>query len=536
MTTRGAGGNRAIRPDEVVLLRVEQLAAMTLGDTLRWQATHNADRPALLAQDLTWSWAALDAEVDRLAGLLWAVGVRPGDAVGFLLTKRPEVVSGFLACARIGAIMAPINFKMQPDRVRFQIETAGLRTLLHEPQFDALLDALGPARPPRERVLGVGGLGEHAGVDAAAGAAPAPEVPVQPEQLCYYNYTSGTTGHPKGACASHANIQINGLTAFDRPGVEGLGFGPEHVFLGMFSVFAHPHELFHRSLLCGGAFVIVDSLSPRLIAEAIEHHRVSWMMAVPSFYEMLLDHVEDGRHDLSSLRVLESGGAWVSADTLARLESKFSAAFMPVWGSTETTGVAIAMRPDRPRRPGATGRVLAGYEAQLVDAQGRVVPPGEVGELVVRGPAVVSGYVNQPEETERLFHDGWYWTQDLLREDGEGFLHFVGRRSEMLKIGGIRVYPLEIEQVLVQHPEVRGAVVVRAEERIRGEIPRAILELREGSTLTHRELQRWCRERLEGYKIPRIVEFWRALPRLPNGKVDKSAVLAEPARPDRDDR
>jgi long-chain acyl-CoA synthetase len=328
--------------------------------------------------------------------------------------------------------------------------------------------------------------------------------------------------------ASHRHIMFNALTAFDRPGHDGLGFDGDHVFLGMFSVFAHPHELFHRSILCGGAFVIMDSLSPRVIASTIERFCVTWMMAVPSFYEMLLDHADDGGSDLGSLVILESGGAFVTSETLHRLEQRFGASFMPVWGSTETTGVAIALRPDRSRRPGCTGRPVQGYDIRIVDTQGRDVQAGAVGEMIIRGEAVVSGYVNNADETALLFKDGWYWTRDLMCWTDDGYISFVGRRSEMLKIGGIRVYPLEIERVLMTHPDVRTAVVVRAEERIRGEIARAVVQLVSGADLSVPRLRRYCRDRMAVYKVPRLIEFWDEIPLMANGKIDKKAVLAVP--------
>ena len=344
------------------------------------------------------------------------------------------------------------------------------------------------------------------------------DVQVHGPEPCSLNVTSGTTGRPKGALTTHDNIIEQALTAF---GDEGLGFRDDEVFLGMFSVFAHPHELFHRSLVCGGSFVIMDSLNPRVIAETIERFQVTWMMAVPSFYEMLLDHATA---DMSSLRVLESGGAYVSAGTLERMEERFGAAFMPVWGSTETTGVALALRPDRPRRPGATGMPVKGYEIRIVDRHGRECAAGEPGEMLVRGPSVVSSYLGDDEETARCFQDGWYHTSDLVSRAEDGFIDFVGRKSEMLKIGGIRVYPLEIEKVLKDHPQVRDVVVVRADDRIRGEVARAVIEPVTGHTLNIRKVQAYCRDRLAPYKVPRLVEFWEEIPKLPNGKIDKRAV------------
>jgi long-chain acyl-CoA synthetase len=357
----------------------------------------------------------------------------------------------------------------------------------------------------------------------------APEV--HPDSPCYLNYTSGTTGRPKGAITTHRNILANGESTIDA-----MGFTEQDTFLGMFSVFAHPHELFHRSRVLGSPCVMLDTLSPRVVASAVERFGVTWMMAVPSFYEMMLDHHggQDG-HDLSSLRVLEAGGAYVGGEALARLEARCPGRFMPVWGCTEATGVALVNGPDE-RKDGATGRAVPGYEIRIVDDRGRPMETGEVGEMILRGEAVASGYIANPEETAKLYRDGWYRTQDLVRQDADGWYHFVGRKSEMLKIGGIRVYPLEIEKVLKDHPDVRDAVVVRAEERVRGEVARAVVSTVSGSGLSVRSLQTYCRERLAAYKVPRIVEFWAEVPKMPNGKIDKVAVVAVEPDPCRDER
>lgn len=513
---------------------------LTLGEALERTALQHGPRPALLSEARSLTWAELDQEVNRLCGLLLEMGLERGDAVGFVINKRPEVVTGFLAVARLGGIMVPVNFKLSPDALVALFDSAAIRFLLVEPAHEALLGQLGPLRPPPERIVAVGGPLSDGGVPYARATEHAPAPPlalVGPDDPCYYNYTSGTTGRPKGAVTTHRNILANALST-----IEGLGFREDDVFLGMFSVFSHPHELFHRSLLVGGAFAIVDSFSPRVILEAIARWRVSWMMAVPSFYEMMLDYGElrasEGRPapDTSSLRVLEAGGAYVGAEAVTRMEARFpGATFVSVWGSTEATGVAIANGPAE-RRPGATGRPLEGYRLRVVDESDQDVAPGEVGELLLRGEALARGYIRNPEETASLFKDGWYHTRDLVRVDEDGYVYFTGRRSEMLKIGGLRVYPLEIEEVLRRHPEVRDVVVVGAHDRVRGEIARAILTTVAGSDLDTKGARAWCRSELATYKVPRIFEFWRELPRLPNGKVDKRAVLAVPPDPTRDER
>jgi long-chain acyl-CoA synthetase len=506
----------------------------TLGAVLRTTAASCGEEPALLSDKRSLSWKQLDEEVDRLAGYLVSIGVEPGDPVGFLITKRPEVVTGFLACARIGAVYSPINFKLHPDHIRDQFETANIKTVFTETQFDDLLKGVLPLLPDPRKIIYIEGPGKYgqSHYGEVADAAPLRNGPhVHPDSPCYYNYTSGTTGRPKGAVTTHRNILANGLAT-----IQSLGFEKDDVFLGMFSVFAHPHELFHRSLMLGGPFVILDTLSPRIVAAAVERFGVTWMMAVPSFYEMMLDHHDaDSGHDLSSLRNLEAGGAYVGGEALARLESRCAGRFLPVWGCTEATGVALANGPAE-RRDGATGRAVPGYEIRIVDDRGRTVEIGAVGEMILRGESVANGYIANPEETAKLYRDGWYHTQDLMRQDEDGWFHFVGRKSEMLKIGGIRVYPLEIEKVLKDHPEVRDVVVVRAEERVRGEVARAVVSTIAGSQIQVRTLQTYCRERLAAYKVPRIVEFWAEVPKMPNGKIDKVAVVAVEPDPCRDER
>lgn len=522
------------------------LSTLSLSDALRRAARKWPTRRAMIGETHTWTWAELDALVDRVALMFEDAGIRPGDAVGFVLVKRPEVVVGFLACARIGAIQAPVNFKLHPDQVRDQFVTAKIRAVVTEPQFDTLLHYLLPQLPNPKQIIYCDTTQSHGGPGAHGPLGKHGEGRWDenrwfesgrsahisgPDDVCYYNYTSGSTGRPKGAPTTSRNIIENGVAT-----AAGLGFREDDVYLGMFSVFAHPHELFHRSILFGGAFVVVDTLSPRHVAEVIAHHGVTWMMAVPSFYEMLLDYMAGNAHPLPSLRVLEAGGAYVSAETLARMEEQFKAHFLPVWGCTEATGVGLGMPADGARRPGSTGKPIPGYDVVVVGEDGSRLGPGETGELWIRGPAVVSGYVNMPDETAAAFQNGWYATSDLVRVDEDGFVFFTGRRSEMLKIGGIRVFPLEIELVLAQHPDVKDVVVVRAEERLRGEVPRAILTTVPGSTLTFRKVQAYCRERMALYKVPRIVEFWSEIPKLPNGKIDKKAVIARPIDSRRDER
>ncbi len=517
-------------PSTVTIPDLRAFSRLTLGETLSVTRAHFPNNVAMRFEDRSWTWAELDDEVNRVARLMQSLGVAPGDPVGLWMNKRAEVVTAFLAAARLRAVAVPFNFKLNLDKLLYQFHQLGVAVLFTQAEHIRDVEACVELLPDSHRVVVI--------EDEVAGNRFTPysahlqhsvetvDMGARPEDVVYLNYTSGTTGYPKGAVTTHEMIQWNAISS-----IETLGTRHEDVFLCMFSVFAHPHELFHRPMLLGGTLCLVDSLNSHHIAKAIDQYQVTWVMAVPSFYEMLLDHMESGAARLSSLRVLEAGGAHVPKETLYRLEERFGAKVLPVWGSTETTGVGVASSEAVGRKPGTMGRPARYYEIKVVDEEGRTVPPGETGEMVVRGPGVVTGYYRDEEETKTHFKEGWYHTNDLVAIDEDGFFTFQGRRNEMMKIGGIRVFPLEIELVVRQHPKVADVVVVRAEEKLRGEIARAVVILKAGETCSASEIKAWCRTHLALYKVPRVVEFWAAVPRTPAGKVDKKAIVATPIHP-----
>ena len=506
------------------------LTRLTLGETLSHVAARSPDRPAILCDDRTIAYGEWEDLSLRVANLLVEMGVPEGGRVGLWMDKRPEVPIVFMGCARARAVAVPINFKLPHVKRLFQVDRFGLSMIFtqrsHLPDVERVLSDL-PAkqRLPGARIIVIDadeGDGPFSDWSAVV-AAPASEPPRNPrvDDLVYLNMTSGTTGRPKAAITTHEMIQWN-----TRSSIETLGFRSDDAFLCMFSVFAHPHELFARPLAVGGRFTLVDSLNARIVARAVERHRLTWIMAVPSFYEMLAERAAGTGADLSSLRMLEAGGAHLPPEAYGRISRKIGAPLVPVWGSTETSGVGIAQRVQGVRTPGSMGFIARHYEASVVREDGCIAGADELGELWMKGPAVVAGYHGDEEETTRHFVDGWYRTDDLVRRAADGEFTFCGRRSEMMKIGGIRVFPLEIELTLRAHPAVAEAVVVRAEETLRGEIARAVVVLRDRVTV--RELRDHCRAHLALYQVPRMIEIWDEIPRNPAGKVDKQAIVATP--------
>ncbi len=503
---------------------LERLPRRTLGACLRSTAAADPRRPAIRWEDVTLTYGEWDRWADRVAQHLIAIGVRPCDRVGLWLDKRWELPVAFLGITRARAVAVPVNFKQPAPAQRTQVQRFGFAAVVtqaaHLAEVEQVLDLL----PSVERVVLIDGEpppGASTWDDVAAAPATPPELGETADDVAYLNLTSGTTGQPKAAVTTHAMIQWN-----TRSSVETLGYRGDDVLLCMFSVFAHPHELFARPLALGGCLALVDSLNVRAVARAAERHGVTWIMAVPSFYEMLAEHVAGARADLSRLRCLEAGGAHLPPEAYARLSRVLAAPVRPVWGSTETTGVAVAQPEGAAATPGTMGRPCRHYEVRVVDRGGAETAAGEVGEMWVRGPAVVDGYWEDPTETARHFQGGWYHTEDLVRRAQDGTLTFCGRRSEMMKVGGIRVFPLEIELVLRTHPAVADVVVVKVDEPLRGEVPRAVVVPRPGADPDPRELRDHCRAQLALYQLPRIIEIWDAIPRTPAGKVDRAAVAA----------
>ena len=511
---------------------IPTLTEQTLGEALSTMAGRKPDHPAILWEDSVVSYAEWDSLADRFAGWIVAAGVPEGGRVGMWLDKRPELVAAFIGVARARCVAVPINFKLPEDKRQYQVQGFGVSVLLTQRSYLGEVEQLLAALPEdaaisRTRVIVVDDPqpdGGHAcWNDVLAAPAGAPDRHPQVDDIVYLNMTSGTTGRPKAGITTHAMIQWN-----TRSSIETLGITGDDVFLCMFSVFAHPHELFARPLALGGTMALADSLNARAVARSIERHRVTWVMAVPSFHAMLAERAAGTGADLSCLRMLEAGGAHLPPEAYARISDRLGAPLVPVWGSTETTGVGVAQRIDGVLSPGSMGYVARYYEARVVDEAGRDVAAGEIGELWMRGPAVVSGYFGDDRETEAHFADGWYRTDDLVRRAADGELSFCARRSEMMKIGGIRVFPLEIELALQTHPDVAEAVVVRADEKLRGEIARAVVVPRAGADLTPKQLRAHCRDRLALYQVPRIIEIWEEIPRTPAGKIDKKAIIATP--------
>ncbi len=497
---------------------------MTLVEALERHARDIPEKPAIIFHDTRIDYRELNETANRLASSLLEMGLQKGDRVGLMLPKIPELIIGFLAAAKSHGVAVPINYELTDEDISAILRRISPRYLVtHSSLLDLAFRSVskGSSIP----IIAVGdtdkkclawnevlkrGNTKNQGLDIKTG------------DVAYLNYTSGSTGSSKGAVTTHANIYWNTLAS-----VDALKLTRDDVHLCMFAPFAHPHEIFARPLYLGGTMVLVDKIFPKTLAEAISHHKVTCMMGLAPIYENLLEVLEHKVYDVSSLRIPESGGMYTRNELIVKFRKKLGAPIIPVWGSTETTGIALANRPGERMPQDSVGKPCATYEVKIVDDNGNELPAGEIGEMIFQGPAVVQGYYHSTGESDACFRNGWYCSGDLGKKDAEGYFYFMERKSGMMKVAGLKVYPQEIERTLMNHPGIQEAAVISVKDRLRGEVPKAMIVTRNGRALTEKDVLRFCRERLAHYKLPKIVEIRASLPKTGSGKINKKALHLE---------
>ncbi len=494
----------------------------TLFDMLRNCVARHPEKTAIVHGSTRMSYATLYEKTLSAAGFLQNAGLRKGDRIGLLLNKSPDAIVAFLGGALAGGVVFPVDSKQLTAHIRHLIRLTSPAALIVSETYQSLLAELAPPCP-KERALMIPeteGAGRSpwrrimAGDFAAAAA-----IRIRGEDTAYLNLTSGTTGMPKCAKTTHDNIYWN-----TRAAVESLGLTADDVHLCMFPVFVHPHELFARSLYLGGTMVLNDRIAPKAIVKAVSENKVTCMMAIASIYEALVRYCENASVSLPSLRLPESGGMHLNPELARRFHDVFRIRVTPVWGSTEAAGVALAFPPGEPFRPGSMGRPCPYYDIRVLDESGAETGPGEVGEMIIRGAAVCAEYFGNPQKTAENMRDGWFYTGDFVKRDADGFFYFVGRKTGMMKVAGLKVFPTEIEDVLIMHPGVAEAAVVKVQDGLHGEAPKAVIVPEKDAVLDRKMIRNFCEERLSRYKVPRIIEFRASLPKTPGGKIRMNAL------------
>ena len=482
----------------------------TLLDLVAARADVAPERAALVdaASGVPCSGAELHRRVTRRRHALYAAGIRPGDRVALLLPNAPSTIELLLAIASLGAAAVPINLRWRADEVDHLLADAAPALLVADRER---LESLGPL-PHRPRTLAPDAVGRAptAHLPAPAGADPA-----------LILYTSGTTGRPKGAVLTHRNLLANAHAI-----VAWLGLGREDRVLTVMPLF-HANAIVIGTicpLLAGGATLVADAFHASTFWSLARRLRPTTAGTVPTMLSLLLARADVPPDATASLRFLLTGSAPVPAELVTGFAARFALPVLEGYGLTECTCRATFNPTDGRHRPGSCGLPLA--PLRIADERGEPVAPGAIGEIRVQGPHVMREYFRNPEATARALEGGWLRTGDLGHQDADGFVHVVGRATDLIIRGGENVYPREIEEVLYQHPAIVDAAVVGKPHHLYGEVVAAFVVADKARPLEPAAVDRWCRERLADYKCPVEIRIVDELPKGPTGKILKRPLRA----------
>jgi long-chain acyl-CoA synthetase len=504
------------------------------------------------------TYRELSEQAARLAQAFKTLGLNPGDRLGLMLPNCPQLVTAYHAALRLGAVVVMLNPLLSPKELAYQLADSGARHLvvldhfwpqveevqrsLDLPQVivtslsDALpwpLNWLYPFKARRQGLM----VGFQPGPGRLDWRTLLQHPPLQdgslpdPQDLAVLQYTGGTTGTPKAAMLTHANLMVN--VAQINAWLHQVRYGEERV-VGLLP-FTHSFGLtacLNWPMSQGAMIIVLPRFEINSLIKALKKHRPTMLPGVPTLFVALINDPRLPQMDLSSLWACISGSAPLPLEVRDRFEDLSGCRILEGYGLTEASPVTHINPVVGSRPPGSMGLPLPGTQARVVDQETgiRELPPGEVGELILQGPQVMRGYWQNPQETEIALKDGWLYTGDLAKMDAQGYFYIVERKKDLIIAAGYNIYPREVEEVLYQHPQVKEVVALGVPDAYRGETVKVVIVPTDGARLTAQEIQAYCKSQLAVYKVPSIVEFRDQLPKSMVGKVLRR-LLREEAGP-----
>jgi long-chain acyl-CoA synthetase len=501
-------------------------AIATVADITRHHAQARPDRVALRFEGDTITYAELDRRANQVAQGLVAAGIGPGTRIAILAKNCAAFFELWFGAAKIGAVMVPVNFRLAPPEIAFVIKDAQAALLFVGADFYPVVEKVAGELDSVREIIALDG--KHAAWRDYRGwlarqQTQDPHLPVAGSDCAIQMYTSGTTGHPKGAQLSHDNLLTLLPGALEQWGNWHEG-DVNLVCMPLFHIGGSGWALV--GLYRGVENVLTRDFDPSAILRVIEQQRITKAIFVPAMLLFLLQAPQAPDTDFSSLELIVYGASPAPLDLIRRALEVFGCGLAQVYGLTETTGAITYLPPEdhgehAVERMKSCGKPMTGVEIKVVDAAGKVLPPGEVGEVVCRTPQVMLGYWNLDAATRHAIRDGWFHSGDAGYMDEDGYLYIYDRVKDMIVSGGENIYPAEVESALFGHPAIADVAVIGVPDEQWGEAVKAIVVKKSEAAVSVAELIAYARERIAGYKVPRSVDFVAALPRNPSGKILK---------------
>lgn len=498
------------------------------------------DRTAVIFEGKSYTYSQINERSNRLANALMNLGIKKGDKIAFFQTNCPQYIESYYATAKLGGIFVPLNFRVKADELIYFLNHSESNTIFVGDRYIELVNSVRPQVSGVKNFIAIESPQEGMLYYEDLIASSSPEevfAEIDDNDTTVLLYTAGTTGRPKGVPLSHnafSNFVLQNVDPADPEVIEkNLLCVPLYHVAGFQAMLA--------SIYGGRTLIMVRQFDAEEWLKIVQEEKVQRSLLVPTMLKRIIDHPNFSQYDLSSLKVITYGAASMPFEVIKKATELLPfVKFINAFGQTETastvcmlspedhilTGISEELRQKRLLRLASSiGRPLPDVEMRVVDEQGRELPPGQVGEIVIRGPRVMSGYWKDPEKTAlALSPDGWLHTGDMGWRDEEGYFYLSGRGDDMIIRGGENISPEEVEQVLQSHPKVEEAAVIGVPDPEWGQQPRAIVVLKEGEEATAEEIMEYCRQRLASFKRPRSVIFVDSLPRNPLGKVIRKAL------------
>lgn len=503
------------------------MMSLNLAQYLASTARDHPNQLAVIYDSYRLTYAEIQQFVNRVANVLVDRDIRKGDKVAMMIPNTPHFPILYYAILSIGATVVPVNNMLRAHEIQALLEDSDAKAFFVWRQFydearhafeetETCYHLLVVSTPEDSEQPPIGELVMPAVMEASQQF---DYVDTMPDDTAVILYTSGTTGHPKGAELTHFNMFFNALYVRDRI----VCLTEKDVLVGVLPLFHSFGQtcVMNATFLAGATITLLPKFEMPKVMEVIERDRATVFCAVPSMYYFMLHTPTERPYDLSSLRLAISGGSALPVELLKQFQERYGIRILEGYGLTETSPVASFNVLERPSKPGSIGVPIWGCEMRVMCEDGRFAKTGEVGEIVIRGHNVMKGYYKKPVATQEAIVDGWFHTGDMARVDEDGYFFIVDRKKDIIIRSGMNIYPREIEEILYGHPAVLEVSVVGVPDEARGEEVKAFIALKPGASATPEQLRQYCSERMARYKVPKYFEIVSSLPKGSTGKILK---------------